>query len=75
MPKPSDKTIEKELRIETKSLLENDEEVTVNKVRVLVEEKLDLPERFLKDSGDWKDRSKKIIYKAMVSHCAMPFGS
>lgn len=66
MPTPSDKTLDKELRVEAKALLDSGEEITVNKVRTRVEEKLDLPEQFFKDSAKWKDRSKDIIHKAIV---------
>ncbi|KAK6087066.1 transcriptional regulator [Seiridium cupressi] len=65
MSVPADKTLEKELRLEAHALLGSGIEVTVNKVRTRVEEKLDLPEQFFKESPDWKDRSKQVIHKAI----------
>lgn len=41
-------------------------EVTVNKVRARVEEKLDLAEAYFKEAPQWKERSKQIIHKAIV---------
>ncbi|KAI1865737.1 hypothetical protein JX265_008060 [Neoarthrinium moseri] len=64
MPVPSDSILEKELRLQFRQLIKDGEEVTINKVRQAVEEKLDLPEGFFKDDPDWKGRSKAIIHKA-----------
>lgn len=66
MPVPSDSALEKELRVEARSLLDSGIEVTVNKVRTRVEEKLDLPDQFFKETPEWKDRSKQIIHSAIV---------
>lgn len=65
MPVPSGKSLEKELRAVVRALLDQEIEITVNKVRSEVEEKLDLPDSFFKES-EWKNRSKDIIHKAIV---------
>lgn len=64
---PSDKEIEKALQAETRVLSATEEDVTVNKVRNGVIEKLGLEEDFFKVTADWKTRSRDIIVKAMVS--------
>ena len=72
MPTPSDKTLDKELRVEAQALLDSGEEITVNKIRTRVEEKLDLPEQFFKESAKWKNRSKDIIHKTIVRCVQLP---
>jgi hypothetical protein len=64
---PEDKDIAKELRAETRALDASGEEVTVNKVRKAVVDKLGLDEDFFKENADWKSRSKEAIVKALVS--------
>lgn len=44
---------------------------TVNKVRRQTEEQLDLDEGFFAD-GEWKQKSKSIIKKYVVSTCLLP---
>ncbi|KAK0729621.1 hypothetical protein B0H67DRAFT_474084 [Lasiosphaeris hirsuta] len=67
MPKKtSDKALEAELVKTIDQLYNSDkrDQLTVNNVRRLVEKKLELGEGFFKE-GNWKAKSKKIIYDAI----------
>lgn len=71
---PSDQTLEQNLRDQVAAIfkLGNMEELTVKRVRVAVENKLDLTSGYFKSTGDWKARSGEIIREEVVSiilHC------
>jgi len=79
MSLPSDDKIEQTLRDTVANLFASgkSEEITVKRVRTIVEEKLGLPQDFLK-SQDWKARSNTIIHDEVVGwpsiSCCPPFG-
>ncbi|KAJ5623241.1 Transcriptional regulator [Penicillium lividum] len=60
---PSDDQLEQGLRDEIAGIFKsgNMEELTVKRVRLAAEKKLGLIEGYLKNTGDWKARSEKII--------------
>jgi hypothetical protein len=68
MSLPSDDKIEQTLRDTVANLFASgkSEEITVKRVRTIAEEKLGLPQDFLK-SQDWKARSNTIIHDEVVS--------
>lgn len=62
---PGDAEIEQCLRRVVRDALAAEEEITVNKARTDAEKRLGLDTGFLKDSGDWKKKSKDIINAAV----------
>ena len=68
MSLPSDDKIEQTLRDAVANLFASgkSEEITVKRVRTIAEEKLSLPQDFLKGQ-DWKARSNTIIHNEVVS--------
>lgn len=71
MSLPSDDKIEQTLRDTVANLFASgkSEEITVKRVRTIAEEKLGLPQDFLK-SQDWKARSNTIIHDEVDQHYA-----
>lgn len=65
---PPDATISSTLRdtVITIHKSGNTDDLTVKRVRARAEEKLGLPDNFLKESKDWKQRSHDIIHEAVV---------
>ena len=64
---PSDKKIETELLKTVREVFESDkDELTVNTIRKRVESDLDLEDGFF-STGEWKDKSKKLIKELAVS--------
>lgn len=65
---PSDEVLEKGLRDEITSIFQSGkmEELTVKRVRLAAEKKLGLSEGFFKTTGDWKERSDRIIKEEAV---------
>ncbi|KAF2835722.1 hypothetical protein M501DRAFT_941455 [Patellaria atrata CBS 101060] len=63
LPIPSDAQIEKTLRNVVCAFFKagDFEALTIKRVRESAEQKLDLPENFLKTDSSWKDKSKDII--------------
>lgn len=65
---PSAKKLEQALVDGTREVwIEEPDNVTVNKVRKHVEEKLDLEDGFF-SAGQWKNRSKTVIKEHVVCH-------
>lgn len=65
---PSDTTLEQALRDEVISRWESgrQEEITVKRVRLAVEEELKLEGGFFRNTGDWKTKSEEIIRNQVV---------
>jgi hypothetical protein len=70
-PEVSNSKIVKELRTAVRNIYASDErsKLTVNYARQVVEAKLGLGDGFLKE-GDWKAKSKQVIFDALVSYTA-----
>lgn len=66
---PSTKVLEKELADAVHRIYNSDEQdlLTVNYARQVVQKKLGLPEGFFHE-GEWKSRSKNIVHAALVSY-------
>ena len=74
-PLPKSGVIENQIIRSVRELRDGDvENFTVNGIRKHVEETLDLPEGHLKKEG-WKDKSKELIHKAIVSVLVRSRGS
>ena len=67
---PSHATLEQALRDTVKQVFQagNLDELTIRRVRVATEKKLDLEDGFYKNDPVWKDESKRIIESEVVSH-------
>ena len=67
-PQPSDSRLEQALRDAVKQIYEVDnlENLTVKRIRRVVEERLNLEDDYFKNNSDWKERSKTVIQSEVV---------
>ena len=71
---PSHATLEQALRDTVQQVFQsgNLDELTVKRVRIAAERKLDLEDGFYKNDPVWKEKSKRIIQSEVVGNIVNP---